>query len=228
MNMGRLVRALPMRRQTVIVSLLLATVLFIVYQLTFVAELSGSLNAQEEQRFHHKRDHPEKDEESRLSARDKARVHPKDIQHSQKQDVLKPRQPVAEDVLKKPDTADSHGQKNTKDVNQASTGKKLIFKCETSGKIFSQDKLNDDYCDCPEDGSDEPRTNACVNGRFSCLKSVKGFPELIPSAWVNDGACDCCDGSDEWKIRKIDTILSLELQKKVGRYMSPCPHRCPD
>jgi len=27
-----------------------------------------------------------------------------------------------------------------------------------------------------------------------------GFrPRNIPSSRVNDGICDCCDGSDEWK-----------------------------
>lgn len=29
-------------------------------------------------------------------------------------------------------------------------------------------KINDDYCDCPADGMDEPGTNACANGRFYC------------------------------------------------------------
>ncbi|VEU20367.1 DEKNAAC101108 [Brettanomyces naardenensis] len=59
-------------------------------------------------------------------------------------------------------------------------------------------KVNDDYCDCP-DGSDEPGTSACSNGRFYCIN--EGFlPHYIPSAWVDDGVCDyelCCDGSDE-------------------------------
>lgn len=29
-------------------------------------------------------------------------------------------------------------------------------------------KVNDDYCDCPSDGMDEPGTNSCKNGRFFC------------------------------------------------------------
>lgn len=29
-------------------------------------------------------------------------------------------------------------------------------------------RVNDDYCDCPTDGMDEPGTNACQNGRFFC------------------------------------------------------------
>ena len=48
------------------------------------------------------------------------------------------------------------------------------------------------------DGSDEPGTNACNNGVFHCEISTLHFPVKIPSYKVNDGYCDCCDGSDEW------------------------------
>ncbi len=48
-----------------------------------------------------------------------------------------------------------------------------------------------------QDGSDEPGTAACPNGSFYC--SNRGFkPSLLVSSRVNDGICDCCDGSDEW------------------------------
>lgn len=56
-------------------------------------------------------------------------------------------------------------------------------------------QVNDDYCDCP-DGSDEPGTSACSNGKFWC----QGSEQYIPSRIVGDGVCDyemCCDGSDE-------------------------------
>lgn len=43
-----------------------------------------------------------------------------------------------------------------------------MFKCLKSGVMIPIAKVNDDYCDCPEDGSDEPETNACIDGRFYC------------------------------------------------------------
>lgn len=42
-------------------------------------------------------------------------------------------------------------------------------------------------------------TSACPNGRFYCANA--GFiPRLLPSSRVNDGVCDCCDGSDEYAL----------------------------
>lgn len=43
-----------------------------------------------------------------------------------------------------------------------------LFFCLQSGKAIPIERLNDDYCDCVEDGSDEPETNACMNGVFYC------------------------------------------------------------
>lgn len=42
------------------------------------------------------------------------------------------------------------------------------FRCLKSGDFILFDRVNDDYCDCPEDGSDEPSTNACRKGIFYC------------------------------------------------------------
>eukprot|EP01112_Ceratiomyxa_fruticulosa_P012769 TRINITY_DN3556_c0_g1_i2.p1 TRINITY_DN3556_c0_g1~~TRINITY_DN3556_c0_g1_i2.p1 ORF type:complete len:438 (-),score=93.44 TRINITY_DN3556_c0_g1_i2:182-1495(-) len=70
------------------------------------------------------------------------------------------------------------------------------FTCKGNQKTIPHDYVNDDYCDCL-DGSDEPGTSACANGKFYCInKSYKG--EFISSSKVGDSICDCCDGSDEY------------------------------
>jgi protein kinase C substrate 80K-H len=57
-------------------------------------------------------------------------------------------------------------------------------------------QVNDDYCDCG-DGSDEPGTSACSNGKFTC-PNVGYVERELHASKVNDGICDCCDGSDEY------------------------------
>ncbi|XP_052900815.1 uncharacterized protein LOC128307124 isoform X2 [Anopheles moucheti] len=82
----------------------------------------------------------------------------------------------------------------------------LKFRCLSSHKEIPWEWVNDDYCDCPDDGSDEPSTSACPRGRFYCRfqkrhKTGRGKDIYVSSGWVNDGVCDCCDGSDEWLTR---------------------------
>ena len=61
------------------------------------------------------------------------------------------------------------------------------FKCLDGSKTIKVDRVNDDYCDCI-DGSDEPGTAACSNGRFYCRN--KGHqPLLLNSSFVDDGIC---------------------------------------
>lgn len=90
-----------------------------------------------------------------------------------------------------------------RDLEQYSNKYSQKFKCFKSGKEIPFDRVNDNYCDCEEDGSDEPGTNACGNGVFYCKyqhrhKTGRGAYMSIPSSRVNDGICDCCDASDEW------------------------------
>ncbi|XP_054151252.1 glucosidase 2 subunit beta, partial [Melozone crissalis] len=70
------------------------------------------------------------------------------------------------------------------------------FRCLDGSGSIAFSWVNDDYCDC-RDGSDEPGTPACPNGRFHCANAGHR-PRGIPAAHVNDGVCDCCDGTDEW------------------------------
>lgn len=74
--------------------------------------------------------------------------------------------------------------------------KSNVIKCKDGSKKITKQQLNDEFCDCP-DGTDEPGTSACPEGKFYC-QNVGHIPIKIFSSRVNDGICDCCDGSDEY------------------------------
>lgn len=99
------------------------------------------------------------------------------------------------------------------------------FVCFASKEEIDYSKINDNYCDCPLDGSDEPGTNACNNGVFYCERSSSKHSVIkISSYKVKDGYCDCCDGSDEWFDHKT---LSTPLVPGHAVYQNTnCQNKC--
>ncbi|KAF0920783.1 hypothetical protein E2562_037108 [Oryza meyeriana var. granulata] len=72
-----------------------------------------------------------------------------------------------------------------------------VIVCRDGSGSFPKSHLNDGYCDC-SDGTDEPGTSACPEGRFYC-RNAGDTPRFLFSSVVNDKICDCCDGSDEYE-----------------------------
>lgn len=69
--------------------------------------------------------------------------------------------------------------------------------CEAGKRRLPLKLVNDGYCDCA-DGSDEPGTGACPEGKFYCDPETQGLtPFTLPASHVGDGHCDCCTGDDE-------------------------------
>ncbi|KAL1540922.1 glucosidase 2 subunit beta-like [Salvia divinorum] len=98
------------------------------------------------------------------------------------------------------------------------------IKCKDGSKKFYKSQFNDDFCDCP-DGTDEPGTSACPNGKFYC-KNAGHAPIVLYSSRVNDGICDCCDGSDEYDGKttcpntcwEAGKVAREKLKKKIATY----------
>ncbi|XP_061375421.1 glucosidase 2 subunit beta [Gastrolobium bilobum] len=96
-----------------------------------------------------------------------------------------------------------------------------VIKCKDGSKSFLRDRLNDNFCDCP-DGTDEPGTSACPAGKFYC-RNLGSKPQFIVSSHVNDHFCDCCDGSDEYDgiIHCPNTcVMGGNVEYIIGNYNS--------
>ncbi|WFD43112.1 hypothetical protein MPSI1_001765 [Malassezia psittaci] len=93
-----------------------------------------------------------------------------------------------------------------------------MWKCLGTNQVIPYRRINDDYCDC-DDGSDEPGTSACDNGRFYC-ENKGHIPKYIRSSFVNDGVCDCCDGSDEVEGKTHCANVCAEVNKKYRKDMA--------
>eukprot|EP01123_Difflugia_compressa_P008990 TRINITY_DN2861_c0_g1_i1.p1 TRINITY_DN2861_c0_g1~~TRINITY_DN2861_c0_g1_i1.p1 ORF type:complete len:472 (-),score=125.61 TRINITY_DN2861_c0_g1_i1:156-1571(-) len=87
------------------------------------------------------------------------------------------------------------------------------FACKDGTATLSIDTINDDFCDC-KDGSDEPGTSACNNGKFYCVNSGH-IPQVIFSSHVNDGICDCCDGSDEYLYGNCQNVCKASWEQST-------------
>ena len=80
--------------------------------------------------------------------------------------------------------------------------------------------VNDDYCDCVGSGDDEPGTSACNHGKFWCTNlGYRG--RHIYSSSVNDGICDCCDGSDELNNDRIkcENVCSVKAKEELAEFI---------
>jgi len=62
------------------------------------------------------------------------------------------------------------------------------FTCFDGSKTIPISRVNDDYCDCESDGSDEPGTSACKKAKFYCSNKLY-VSEHLYSSRVNDGIC---------------------------------------
>ncbi|KAK2183653.1 hypothetical protein NP493_301g02042 [Ridgeia piscesae] len=72
--------------------------------------------------------------------------------------------------------------------------------------------------------------NTSVVFRFYCTAHVEVTEGRmwLPASRVNDGICDCCDGSDEWRnVTIIDDIKFKDsMQESLDVYLAPCKNRC--
>lgn len=107
------------------------------------------------------------------------------------------------------------------------------LKCATENgpnagvKVIPDKWINDGFCDCPFDSLDETATEACsgaaIGGWPGVEETMDHSPTFqcpqqkdkkLPVSRLNDGICDCCDGSDEFESGSCkdicDEVLAAE------------------
>ncbi len=149
---------------------------------------------------------------------------------------------VGELPVKLPADVTSRRGMTTSMENEAYSNEKKFFQCNYKKNEISIQFVNDDYCDC-HDCSDEPGiiainystlshpcirhiltpyiansvgTSAAGNdiNRFVCIN--KGYRLIeIPKSRVDDGICDCCDGSDEGSLMQCPNICDQVAQNEL-------------
>ncbi|XP_058810019.1 uncharacterized protein LOC131675164 [Phymastichus coffea] len=152
----------------------------------------------------------------------------KHLQHVSIKKVLsKWTEPQHSKIIKDPEGhAISLRGTHDKDIIKYSPNSEGKFTCFSTKEEIDFIRVNDDYCDCVLDGSDEPGTNACNNGIFYCEKTIHKFPASISSYKVNDGICDCCDGSDEWQEISVLDSSDVSENHPLQYRLTQCQNHC--
>jgi protein kinase C substrate 80K-H len=101
-------------------------------------------------------------------------------------------------------------------------GRAATFACD--GRDLPAAYVNDGYCDCEADRSDEPETGACPDTLFRCANRP-GAPTTIFSSRVNDGVCDCCDGADEFRSKSCPNTCVEEAGKGLAALERSCARK---
>nr|CCC91259.1 putative glucosidase II beta subunit [Trypanosoma congolense IL3000] len=118
-----------------------------------------------------------------------------------------------------------YGVQKTYREKFASLNEDGTFKCLSSDLVIRVNQINNDFCDCP-DGSDEPGTSACASNlldvkfptgwRFQCKNDGFNAQEILHNK-VNDGICDCCDGSDEYAGATQCANICADVQEREAK-----------
>ncbi|OAY65376.1 Glucosidase 2 subunit beta [Ananas comosus] len=97
-----------------------------------------------------------------------------------------------------------------------------VIACRDGSKLFARDRLNDGFCDCP-DGTDEPGTSACPEGKFYC-KNIGDVPRYLFSSFVNDRIC--ADGFPSKSRLDLEDLIMKLRGLKIAVIIQLCLAMC--